>query len=81
MTCKIIENNKEAFIIYEGVITPTDACNYHVFELIDKDVKKTVDFTNVSCYNEFVVGLIEIFKQNGIPYKERKKDETKPDCE
>ena len=32
--------------------------------------KKTIDFTNITCYNEFVVGFMEICNQLGIPYKD-----------
>ena len=73
MAHKIIENSKEAFVIFEGVLNSEDAKDYHILEIFDKDIKKTIDFTNITCYNECVVGFMEICNQLGIPYKERKK--------
>lgn len=74
MAHRIIENNKEAFIILEGEITPEDAMDYRIFELFDKNVKKTLDISKVNHYNVFVVGYIELCNQLGITIKERTKN-------
>ena len=72
---RIIENNKEAFIIFEGKVDANDASDYHILELFDKNIKLTVDISKVSCYNEFVVGYKELCNQLGITLKERKQND------
>ena len=72
MSHRIIENSKEAFIIFEGNVDASDASDYHILEIFDKDIKKTIDISNVLEYNEFVIGYIELCNQLGITIKERK---------
>lgn len=73
MSYKIVESKKELYIIFEDEVDVKDATDYHLTELLEKDGKKTVDFTNVLYYNDFVYGYIELCNQLGIPVKERKK--------
>ena len=80
MTHKIIENNNEAYIIFEGKLDVDDAADGKIFELFHKNIKLTVDISKVSCYNEFVVGYKELCDQFGITLKERKQNETKSNC-
>ena len=63
MAHKIIENDKEAYIIFEGNIDANDASDYHILELFDKNIKITLDISKVLCYNEFVEGFKELFIQ------------------
>ena len=72
MTHKIIENDKEAYIIFEGNVDANDASDYHILEIFDKNIKKTVDISKIKCYNDLVYGYIELCNQFGITLKERK---------
>lgn len=72
MTHKIIENNREAYIIFEGNVDVDDASDYHILELFDKNIKITVDISKIIDYNVFVIGYIELFNQFGATIKERK---------
>ena len=72
---RIIENNREAFIIFEGKVDANDASDYHILELFDKNIKKTLDISKIIDYNVFVIGYIELFNQFGATIKERKQND------
>ena len=78
MAHKIIENDREAYIIFEGNIDANDASDYHILELFDKNIKITLDISKVLCYNEFVIGYKELSNQFGATIKERTKDVKNP---
>lgn len=73
MAHKIIENDKEAYIIFEGDINSEDASDYHILEILDKNIKKTIDISKVLWYNEFVIGYKELADQLGATIKEKVK--------
>lgn len=73
MAHKIIENDREAYIIFEDDVNSEDASDYRILEILDKNIKKTIDISKVLCYNEFVIGYRELADQLGATIKEKVK--------
>ena len=48
MAHKIIENNKEIYIIFEGLIEDKDFWDHHIMECLDSGKNVTIELVNVT---------------------------------
>lgn len=64
MAHSIIKNNNQIFLKLYGNVNANDAMESNLSQIFNENYAKlTLDITEVSCYNEFVVGFKELFRQ------------------
>jgi len=60
VTHKIIENNREIYIIFEGIVDSNDFCDHHILECFDTNKNVTLELKNITS-NTCIDGLAGLY--------------------